>query len=212
MLVSFMCPSRGRPESFLRSMESISNRAQDSSCFEVLVWLDNDDETAREYPRLPYVKYFTGARVGYARLNEVVNILARTACGRWLFLWNDDVVVRTDNWDVVLSGIEPTIVGNPMHNHGSSGLCVFPIVPRAWVDQIGHFALDGANDTWWQKIGEINGTLRPVPITLFHDRSDLTGNHDDQTRRENNYDPATFWAEDTQALIRVDAEELKSCG
>ena len=156
------------------------------------------------------MRYFTGPRVGYARLNEVVNKMARAANGRWLFLWNDDVEMATRHWDEALGELAP-VVGNPAHNHGSPGMCVFPVVPRAWVELVGHFALDGANDTWWQKIGEINGSLRSVPIRVIHDRSDLTGNHDDQTRRENNYNPSTFWSEDTQALIRADAEAIR-CG
>ncbi len=98
------------------------------------------------------------------------------------------------------------MVLNPDTNHQShaTGLNVFPAVPKVWVDLVG-WARNGANDTWWQFIGTMLSAQKNVGVYVTHDRSDLTGGHDDATRAGNNYNPDTFWCDETQAEIRADA-------
>lgn len=211
--VSFLCPSRGRPESLRRSIESLRSTAYDPECFEVLVYIDDDDPAGDAYfdgfsDLGAYV--FEGPALGYSRLHEcIANRLVPYARGQWLWLWNDDAVMQTERWDVKLRKYPVNIIGNPDTNHGShvTGLNVFPVIPRAWVDLVG-WARDGANDTWWQFIGQALGVQRNLPVQVLHDRSDLTGGHDDATRAGNNYDPSGFWSEATQAEIRADAEKI----
>jgi hypothetical protein len=57
---------------------------------ELQPWLDqhNVNYTAIKFPPL-----------GYIRLNEYVNELARKSDARWLVFWNDDAVMETGGWD-----------------------------------------------------------------------------------------------------------------
>lgn len=204
--VSFLCPSRHRPKSLELSVESLRDNATHPDCFEVLVYLDEDDD---RYPALENVRYFRGPRLGYARLYEcIANGLVPHADGTWLWLWNDDALMKTEKWDVVLRCVAPNMVVNPQTNHNSheTGLNVFPAVPRAWVDLVG-WARDGANDTWWQYIGQYTRTTN-LPVYILHDRDDLTGNHHDDVRAGNNYDSATFYASETQEAIAADAATI----
>lgn len=234
-LVTFLCPSRGRPESLRKSIESLRATAYDPDCFEVLVYLDDDDPTVDEWPGgyfysvgdtpLPLdlrvrewrmcvdvqERHFVGISRGYARLHECIAELIPYSRALWLWLWNDDALMTTERWDIKLRKYPPNLILNPDTNHQShaTGLNVFPVVPTAWVELVG-WARDGANDTWWQFIAQhLQGRQVDLPVYITHDRSDLTGGHDDDTRAGNNYDPSTFWSDATQAEILADAMRIK---
>ena len=206
MLVTFLCPSRGRPISLAKSIASIRDTATDPNCFEVLVFLDSDDPSLQEYRGTihPKATYVIGERVGYSRLHEVIgDALVPLAKGTWFFVWSDDAYMQRPNWDATLSAMPVDCVINPKTNHDgwASGLNVFPIVPNTWVSTAG-WARNGANDTWWQVIGDLLGRHHPTQeIEVLHDRSDLTGNHDDATRAGNNYDSNTFFSLDNYARM-----------
>jgi hypothetical protein len=214
MWCTFLCPSRGRPESLRASIDTLYEHAYDDRCFEVLVYLDADDPELDAY-RATFRDYYqvfmlVGPPLGYARLNEcIANDLIPRARGEWLWLWNDDALMTTPKWDVQLRRHPINCVLNPDTNHQShgTGLNVFPAVPRVWVELVG-WARNGANDTWWQFVGQMLGAQRNLGVYITHDRSDLTGGHDDATRAGNNYDPDTFWNDATQAEIRDDAMRI----
>jgi len=229
-LVTFLCPSRGRPESLRKSIESLRRTAYDPTCFDVLVYLDDDDPTLDEYlagskeslvlgdadvrvfrPRNEArVGLVVGDPLGYARLNEcIADRLIPAARGQWLWLWNDDAIMDTEGWDIQIRKHPINCVLNPDTNHQShaTGLNVFPAVPKAWVDLVG-WARNGANDTWWQYIGQMLRAQVNISVYVTHDRSDLTGGHDDATRAGNNYDSSTFYTAETQAAMRADAERI----
>lgn len=207
-LVTMMCPTRGRPESLRRSIASLLDLADDPKRIEILLWVDDDDETRHLIPS--GFRVFHGPRVGYARLNECFNAMSREAGGIWLGLWNDDAFMTTKGWDSILDRLTPNVLANPSSNWGKHDIdSTFPIIPRRWVELVGHFSLDGANDTWWQFVATINRTLKPVPIHVHHDRVDLTGGHNDRTSAERNYNPRTFWDPETQRRIAQDAEVIR---
>lgn len=211
MWCTFLTPSRGRPESLRQSIESLRSNAYDTACFEVLAYVDRDDPELDAYRLLDRdlvnLRLVVGEPRGYARLHEcIADGLIPRARGQWLWLWNDDALMTTDRWDVRLRRHPLNVVLNPDTNHDShaSGLNVFPVVPKAWVDLVG-WARNGANDTWWQFVGQMLAAQVNLDVFVTHDRSDLTGGHDDETRAGNNYDPDTFWCGETQAEIRADA-------
>ena len=207
-LATFLCPTRGRPESFVKSVESLRSTAYDPGCFEVLAYVDRDDPSADVYTSLdmPGVRVHVGPSLGYARLHECIASIVGASQGVWVWLWNDDAVMDTEHWDLKIRKVPVNQVLCPDTNHQShaTGLNVFPAVPKAWVDLVG-WSRDGANDTWWQYIGQLLNAQINVPVHITHDRSDLTGGHQDATRAGNNYDSATFYADATQAGIRADA-------
>jgi hypothetical protein len=217
-LVTFLCPSRGRPKSFLRMLESVQTTADDPLLAEMLVYLDDDDSTRNVYPLiapsgLSRLHVVVGPRLGYARLHEVIaQQLVPKARGEWLFLWNDDAVMETKGWDTILAAQDRNSILNPRTNHPgwAQGLNVFPIVPTAWVEHVG-WAKHGANDTWWQEIGKMLGRYVQLDaISVLHDRDDLTGGHQDQTRAENDYNYAdnSFYHRETWAQMGFDAGRI----
>lgn len=210
-LVSVLLPTRGRPELLRRSVMSLLDLASTPGRVEILVAVDEDDDATLEMVGELPVHAFEFEPKGYPRLHEYVNELARQALGDWLLLWNDDAMMRTAGWDDVIANQEHFAVLKPFDNHPGEHLNTFPIVPKAWVDRVGHFSLHRANDTWWQEVGARLGAQVPVPIDVYHDRFDLTGENADETFRatSSQYDPAGFFGPEVQALIDADAEALR---
>ena len=199
MLVSFLCPSRGRPELLARSVASLASRTNRTD-WEVLVALDDDDPQRTAYDST-IVSIYSGERKGYARLNETIaDLLIPHAKGHWVWLWNDDALMETQDWLEVLAKESADGVLCPKTNHENGSLNVFPIIPKAWI-AIAGWAKNGANDTWFQVVGSMIDRHRTVPISILHDRADLTGNNNDATRLGNSYDPSTFFNTTTYARM-----------
>jgi len=184
-------------------------RAADSATVEILLGIDSDDQaTLDELPKLPTnVRAVILPPQGYKiALIEYYSKLARIATSDWLLVWNDDALMQTEGWDEIISALPPCI-GNP--HQVQDYLNAFPIVPRKWVEVVGHFGLNTHVDTWWQLIGTWTGTQRTVPVHIFHDRADFTGNNADTTYAEREYDIPNFYSPDAQALIARDAAVLR---
>lgn len=201
-MISILVPTRNRPEALKRSYDSLRSRTTED--FEFLLAVDEDDTT--DYS--DYDDVWVMPRHGYTKLHLYYNELAEHATGDWLFLWNDDCLMQTDDWTAVIEAFEPKLVLNPASNHGST-LCCFPIVPKRFVDLIGHFSLNCSNDTWWEEIGKMLGILTHVPtLNILHDRADLTGNNNDQVYQERVYDSANFYSMEMKTQREHDAAKL----
>jgi hypothetical protein len=166
--------------------------------FDILVFLDDDDTS--NYPPMEHVRYYRGPRKGYPRLHEcIAEHLIPHAKGRWFWLWNDDATMETPSWDVILQGVDPHIVLNPDSNFShQSGVNTFPIVPKAWVDLVG-WAKNGANDTWWQVVGQLINRHVPIHIKVKHKPTDS---------RTQGYDPSTFFSMENYARMGFTAGRI----
>jgi hypothetical protein len=174
-MISVLVPSRERPDLLARSIDSLGEGE-----LEVLVRVDEDDPRLDSYAQFPGL--VVGAHHGYERLHHYYNELAERARGDWLFLWNDDCIMETRNWiEVVRSYDGKMAVLNPNTNHDNweIDMNVFPILPRKMFELMGHFSLSNHNDSWVEFVARDAGIMVRVPISIIHDRYDLTGNNDD---------------------------------
>lgn len=182
-MISVLLPSRGRPAALAASIASLLDHAHRPGTVEILIAADPDDQATRDVD-LPWQArlWVADERYGYSRLHEYVNRLAARATGDWLMLWNDDARMCTEGWDAVVEQQEPAVLW-PQSNDIST--CnTFPIWPRAWTDAMGHVSLSPHCDSWMQHIGEALRMQPRIDVEILHDRADLTGGHDDQTRAE----------------------------
>lgn len=170
---------------------------------EVLLAVDEDDPT--DYASW-WSDYIVTPRHGYAGLHCYYNALAKQARGQWLLLWNDDAIMATDEWDKIVRSHEPNVVLSPSTVHNP--LCTFPIVPRRFVEAIGHFSLNAHCDTWWQEIAQELGILEWPLIRVEHHRADVTGENADSVYREREYQTEEFDAMRPQRM--QDAEKIRA--
>lgn len=213
MSVSVLLPSRGRPESLARSIESLARTAAWPGELEVLVGYDADD------PETAFATFGTGARMlrfpqrhGYHQLHLYVNKLAESARGDWLLLWNDDATMLTSKWDFVFASHEherSAVLSLASTGYGHA-LCCFPAISRTLYAGLGHMSLSPHIDTWLQDIGRATGILTDIDVQVHHDRQDLTGGHDDQTRQESlaGYRKDEFYGQEMQSLLRADIDKV----
>jgi hypothetical protein len=82
--------------------------------------------------------------MGYGRLNEYINELAKNSSADWLFFWNDDAVMETQGWDEKITEHTGEFKLLAVHTHHDHPYSIFPIVPKSMVrcDWASEFALN----------------------------------------------------------------------
>jgi hypothetical protein len=187
-VISVLCPSRGRPESLCRSVDSLLGLAADPGTVRVLVAADPDDDSTlidadRKMGNKASV-HLMPERFGYSQLHRYYNYLAGIAAGEWLMVWNDDALMLTRGWDEIVHAQQPGALWLTA-NHAPGGN-FFPVFPAAWARAWGHVALVANIDVWIQEVAARAGRMWKIPVEVFHDRFDVTGNeaNDDATYRE----------------------------
>jgi GT2 family glycosyltransferase len=211
--VSVLLPSRGRPDSLRASVESLRKRASFPELLEILVGADPDDDaTHATCADLGVTALVASQRYGYSELHRYFNELAEAATGEWLLLWNDDATMLTDRWDEVLAAVPANVLVADLQSQHSPRLVCFPAVRQRAVEAVGGFSPHTPHaDTYWQQIGRATGRMAAVPIQVFHDRDDITGGHQDQTRAEGKagYRPDEFFSPPVQTAIKEDTGKVR---
>jgi hypothetical protein len=200
--ISVLCPTRGRPEALARSIASLMDNADKPAQVEVILAVDPDDETS-------YLHVLNGAtviawpapqRFGYQNLHMYYNGLVTQAYGKWLFIWNDDAIMKTKGWDTVVVNHAPALL---FPTPDEAPHCnAFPIFPTEWARVMGRVGGGAYVDTWLQTIGEQLSIQERVPIEVSHHAPD------DQTFREGRAITPLFGHEHDVAIAH-DAENLR---
>lgn len=185
--VSVIFASRARPASLLHALASLLDHASRPADIEVIVAMDPDDTTAGDVADAlhaePNIRIWQAPeRFGYNRLHDYLNPLAKMAEGTWCLWFNDDMTMQTPGWDQVIRANRPAILW-PKANHVHHANIV-PAWPRAWSDATGHASPTSHMDTYMQWLGDALGRHDRIDVEVLHDRTDVTGNHDDQTYAE----------------------------
>jgi hypothetical protein len=189
--IAILLPTRGRTEALDRSLIGLLEQASDLSSIQVLLGLDTDDTVGIAHfqhllqPKLDDlgVDYTAMAfkPMGYGRLNEYINELAKNSSADWLFFWNDDALMETQGWDEKIAEHTGEFKLLAVHTHHDHPYSIFPIVPRAWLDVVGHLSLHSMTDAWLSQIAYMVDIWERIDVDVVHDRADLTGNNKDDT-------------------------------
>jgi glycosyltransferase involved in cell wall biosynthesis len=188
--ISILLPTRGRTDLLKRSLLSLVDHVSDVSNIEILLAFDNDDVGSYEFfqehiaPELDDRECLYSAlgfeRLGYIRLNEYLNALARHAQGDWFFFWGDDAVMRSDDWDLHIIEVDKfRILRIPTHNQHP--YAILPIIPRTWFDLFGYISAHQLTDSWVSQIAYMLDIMHNIDVDVLHDRFDITGNNNDDT-------------------------------
>ena len=115
--------------------------------------------------------------------------LGEAAEGDWIFFWNDDSLMLTDNWDAEVLQYDPEriqLLRIPCStmNHP---FALMPIVPRSWVDIFGCVSPVSHSDWWIFNVCRPINLVEDINAIFYHDRADVTGNNNDQTFAERSY-------------------------
>lgn len=183
--VSVLLPSRGRPEKLRDALRSIYDTAKEPERVEAIVRTDSDDlSTLHEFANLSSLATFIiGPReLGYRSMDRFWNELAGAAQGRWLFFFNDDAIVTTDDWDAELDQYaDPICIVQPGDNYRlqqDSTWTSFPICPKNVYLKLGHITRFFSVDNWLDDILAKPGVFpayRTDAIFVQHMRPNIVG-------------------------------------
>jgi len=211
-LASILIISRNRFDSLLEAINSIINTTNDLKKVEILLRFDDDDDDSlsrvSELPKDKIdINMTVGKRYGYENLHKYVNEICKQAQGEFLVWFNDDCVIKSKNWDIILSEYIGQIVCLFPNHEGTGSGNIFPIISKKIYDILGHFSLSQQVDTWQQIVGS--------RAKIEKKRDDLIFIHN----REQDYvsDPdrkavlkrtAKVWAE-SDKILTEDANKVK---
>ena len=192
--VAILLATRGREGSLFRSLTSLINRCSDLSTVEFLLAFDNDDDIGLkqweevvqpmfEEKEINY-KMVKFNRLGYKRLNDYYNTLAKFADSDWHIFWNDDALMESQGWDKDIYSHTGQFKLLAFHTHRLHPYSIFPIMPREWFDLMGHLSRHSLSDAWISQLAYMLNILERIPVYVTHDRHDLTGNNEDQTYKD----------------------------
>ncbi len=103
MIVSFLIPTRGRIQMLLEGIQSIKERTSPDVQLEFLVRIDQDDQgTLAGRDHIPGEIVIGPRWCGYDSIPVFINELAAKSHGDWIIPWNDDMFMKTSQWDRLL--------------------------------------------------------------------------------------------------------------
>jgi len=189
--ITVLLPSRARTLALQRSVMSLVNRCANKKNMQLIFGFDNDDQKGMDYfcndiqPWLDEVGVeYTALSfdpLSYTGLNIYYNSMAQDIHTDWFFVWNDDAIMETDNWDQVIAKYDGQFRLLKVHTHGEHPYSIFPIVPAEWLTALGYFSKHQMIDAELSELAYILDLMEIVDITVTHDRADLTGNNKDLT-------------------------------
>lgn len=196
--IAVLLPTRGRTDALSRSVMSLINRAVDLPHLELLLGVDSDDEIGKahvEKELQPWLdskgvnyKVIEFEPMGYYRLNEYVNSLAAESDADWCFFWNDDALMETSSWDRIIAKYTGEFKLLAVHTHRDHPYSIFPIVPREWLETLEYLSPHPLSDAWLSQVAYQLNIWKRIEVYVTHDRSDLTGNNDDDTFKNRTMD------------------------
>ena len=148
-MISILLPTRARPRFFNVAVASIAKTIE--SPYELLVYVDDDDESYKQFV-IPECRHRTRHIIMHgSRLPppKMINLMAAQATGDTLVPFCDDAIMRTPGWDQILYENLPEdgiYVAYP--DDGYNHQCTFPIISKRWLDVIGHF-MPPILDRWY---------------------------------------------------------------
>lgn len=193
-MIAILVPSRGRPEQFLRLMNTAYSTASSGKNFTIYSYIADDDNTAPTYAAhvMRYGKMFTGSDYPTA---YKWNLLAEQAMkdGFSLFMLGaDDMIFATPCWDEALINHYNSLERKQHVYHLQDSRDIngtpHPIVTREYIQAMGYFMppqfLHWQIDTWTVDIATSNNCFTHLrDYELIHDKPSDKGNPDETHSR-----------------------------
>jgi len=104
----------------------------------------------------------------------------------FLLAFDNDDKSSSKGWDTTICSQENRFCIQAFDTHNKHPYSIFPIVPRAWFDQLGHLSQHPLNDAYISQIAWLLDIMVRIPIRVEHRRFDLTGENHDMTFAQRN--------------------------
>lgn len=176
-LVSILLPSLNRPKMMMEAIGSFYDKASKEHLFEILVLADTEDSetihNARQLSRIGNVHVIVQHKFRtWLNLDRFFNLLAVAADGDFLWPFNDDGRILTQDWDLALVKACPlpnttiALVHTRTASHG--GALSFPLLTRALYRTIGKVSHSPHADCYLDGLAHCAGIKRMSEIEIWH--------------------------------------------
>lgn len=181
--ISILMPTRGRPTTFRRALESLLQA--DGTLhkkIEIVVGFDEDDDT-----RMAAIQSIIDLKIDPAQVNIIVGprprslgtlfgALAERSKGVWMMLMCDDFVIRDRDWyDKTMAAVAqlPNRFGmafprDEMH----PDFPIMPCISRETAQLVGYYIQPifpyWFGDTWWDEIGMLTGIRQEIDFDVLY--------------------------------------------
>jgi hypothetical protein len=118
-------------------------------------------------------------------------MLALASKGKWIFFWSDDPIMETPNWDDHVHANQDFV--GLLHIQASNApmnCSILPLFHRTWLDLFGCVSPINHADSWMSDICWNAKARKVIPVTVFHDRFEDSGNNRDETWEDKRRDIA----------------------
>lgn len=178
--ISILVPTRGRPREFSRMIRSAFETATYPRFIEVVSYHDDNDPELDMYPDFRLHSMFdhypaVGPQI---LLSEAWNNCFRRSHGGILMHCGDDIVFRTEGWDVEVRRAFARYPDHIVLVHGddcspnTDALATHGFMHRKWVETLGYFVpplfSSDWNDVWLTEVADMIGRRVKIPIVTEH--------------------------------------------
>ncbi len=230
-MISFCCPSRGRPELAKRLVDTATATQKHNT--EFLFYLNDDDEMLEQYKDLLDEKHYT---VGPNQSTCYSwNLMSEKATNDIVMLMGDDVQVQTQDWDQLIADefnryedkilmVVPSDGRAKGNKNSGSETKLWPDEPlpaahfavhKNWVDTLGYLAppffWHWHVDTYTQKVARKLGRCLYLPTVTFKAKKIINDNAGKQIRKNFNinYRDNFVWTKVRDRHLQTDIEVLR---
>lgn len=196
-MISILLPTRQRPHNIERLWESVINTVDDINNIELVMYIDDDDQTYDDLKLDGNITIVRGPRIV---LSECWNKCYEQAKGYILMHCGDDIVFRTKGWDTTVktefAKYPDHIVfvygddGGPARDFGTHGF-----IHRKWAEVSGFFVppyfSSDYNDTWLNDVAKLINRHHRIDIYTEHmhpafNKAPVDDNHRERLVRHRN--------------------------
>lgn len=131
--ISLLLPSRNRLELLKQCIKSIEVNTFDKENLEILIYIDKDDlETNKISSKTITIKKFVQPQLSMGGMNT---FLLNNSTGKIIILINDDIIIKSKNWDKKIRDFDHSIKDNiylayPNDLYKKKDLCTFPVLSK----------------------------------------------------------------------------------
>lgn len=224
MIISILCPTRGRPTNLHRLVKSAIDMATRKDQLEFVFYVDDDDllgqaglKEIEETYSYAIIKKCIGPRI---ILTETWNVCYRNSSGEIFMHCGDDIEFKTSNWDEIVRHSFIKSEDKILFAHGTDGanhdrFGTHGFVHNNWIKTVGYFlppyfSSDYA-DTWLNDVSNKIGRRKYIPIYTMHHHpifglAEWDQTHQERLARHNRDNVAEIYASKT---IERDIDALK---
>ena len=161
--ISLLLPTRQRSKKFLRLVNSINNTCKFKKRLQILLLIDTDDNEKNLYKLITKKKKFKDLKFkifikDFDTHSKRNNFLAKKTNSEIIFPINDDMIFKSNFWDISIDNEFSKINGKPYCLWINSGQkyiylhCDFPIINKQWFQKLGYVGSEFFKfwylDTW----------------------------------------------------------------